>query len=136
MLNVGPLKLLTKICSSDAPSAAVDGLALSSLYPSLLSRLEDLAGRDDVKSGPFVETRKMAQACLANLKTAPEAAAAGEVSPRHVALSSDRPCHVCHKDDPNGMQLCSRCRQTRYCSVTCQRSDWPAHKKTCKTKPS
>lgn len=27
--------------------------------------------------------------------------------------------------------FCSKCRTTRYCSLECQRADWPLHKKAC-----
>ena len=30
------------------------------------------------------------------------------------------------------MQKCSVCKSARYCSVECQRADWPSHKKCCK----
>lgn len=33
----------------------------------------------------------------------------------------------------NGLQRCSRCRSAWYCSTACQKADWKAHKKDCKT---
>ncbi|KAJ6488875.1 hypothetical protein C8R45DRAFT_993073 [Mycena sanguinolenta] len=45
-------------------------------------------------------------------------------------------CAGCHDDktgaDDFEMNKCSGCQLTRYCSVSCQRSDWPRHKKMCK----
>lgn len=32
-----------------------------------------------------------------------------------------------------GTKLCTRCRSVRYCGVTCQNVDWPAHKRFCLT---
>jgi hypothetical protein len=39
-------------------------------------------------------------------------------------------CAAC--GSPHHLQLCGRCKATRYCSRTCQREDWKLHKKTCK----
>ncbi|KAJ7921411.1 hypothetical protein B0H13DRAFT_154613 [Mycena leptocephala] len=56
--------------------------------------------------------------------------AAGFVAP----LSSS--CAGCHDDETGTaefeMNKCSGCQLTRYCSVSCQRGDWPRHKKMCK----
>ncbi|KAI0082906.1 hypothetical protein BDY19DRAFT_981727, partial [Irpex rosettiformis] len=42
-------------------------------------------------------------------------------------------CKYCKSSAHSGEKLmrCSRCKQTAYCSGTCQSSDWPTHKKTC-----
>jgi hypothetical protein len=32
------------------------------------------------------------------------------------------------------MQVCSRCKQSRYCSSACQKKDWAQHKKVCQKK--
>lgn len=39
-------------------------------------------------------------------------------------------CSKCQIVKP-GLKRCSRCRNVKYCSVDCQRSDWPAHKSAC-----
>ena len=47
-------------------------------------------------------------------------------------------CHFCSKSQAqiaDRLKRCERCRGVSYCSVQCQRSDWPAHKKVC-TKPT
>lgn len=38
-------------------------------------------------------------------------------------------CHRCGR--PSDKQ-CTRCKVRRYCSIECQRADWPAHKPHCK----
>lgn len=32
---------------------------------------------------------------------------------------------------PCGVRLCTRCRDAHYCSVDCQRADWPLHQHLC-----
>ncbi|KAJ6451827.1 hypothetical protein C8R47DRAFT_1169704 [Mycena vitilis] len=34
-----------------------------------------------------------------------------------------------------GVVTCRKCSQTNYCSVKCQRADWPIHKRTCGVTP-
>ncbi|EIN03763.1 hypothetical protein PUNSTDRAFT_146920 [Punctularia strigosozonata HHB-11173 SS5] len=49
-------------------------------------------------------------------------------------------CAGCKKDSTadvapwnnEGLMRCSGCKLTRYCGVSCQRQDWPSHKKFCK----
>jgi MYND finger len=44
-------------------------------------------------------------------------------------------CHHCSKinDDHGGKnKKCGQCKKVSYCSVECQRADWPKHKKACK----
>jgi len=46
-------------------------------------------------------------------------------------ISSKRAvCVNCLKENQS-MQKCSRCKTASYCSVTCQRADWPVHKNVC-----
>ncbi len=45
-------------------------------------------------------------------------------------LSVMQLCHVCRKDGVT--KLCAGCGAFRYCSVECQRVDWPIHKQECK----
>jgi len=40
----------------------------------------------------------------------------------------EKKCWVCGK--PNSMK-CSKCKAAAYCSVECQRTDWPSHKTKC-----
>ena len=41
-------------------------------------------------------------------------------------------CHKCEVAmDRNKLMTCSGCRGFRYCSVKCQRADWPTHKAGC-----
>ena len=35
----------------------------------------------------------------------------------------------------DGFQRCSRCRAVKYCSIDCQRADWPVHKRRCVAVP-
>ena len=41
-------------------------------------------------------------------------------------------CSVC--SSTSGTQKCGRCQLTPYCSTTCQKLDWPKHKKICKVR--
>ena len=34
-----------------------------------------------------------------------------------------------------GAKACARCHKARYCSAPCQKADWGAHKKACKSHP-
>ncbi|KAF2251398.1 hypothetical protein BU26DRAFT_592580 [Trematosphaeria pertusa] len=44
--------------------------------------------------------------------------------------TEDGLCAMCRE---TGARLCTGCRNIRYCSSTCQKSDWPIHKALCKT---
>ncbi|MBA2307110.1 Fic family protein [Candidatus Dependentiae bacterium] len=50
------------------------------------------------------------------------------------ALSmSDRFCSRCDQlESTNEFKSCSRCKKNIYCSVECQKQDWPTHKTYCK----
>ena len=39
-------------------------------------------------------------------------------------------CSKCEQNSEQ-LKLCSGCRNSRYCSITCQKADWPMHKITC-----
>lgn len=43
-------------------------------------------------------------------------------------------CSFCNKINTSGklLQVCSRCKSTRYCNAECQRGHWKTHKKRCK----
>ena len=45
-----------------------------------------------------------------------------------------RTCHVCSSVSEETMMACSRCGSVRYCSLACQRTDWPDHKAACREK--
>ena len=40
-------------------------------------------------------------------------------------------CRVCGKQDE--LKNCSRCKSVKYCSIECQRKDWPQHKGSCQS---
>ncbi|KAI0807509.1 hypothetical protein C8Q74DRAFT_1227877 [Fomes fomentarius] len=44
-------------------------------------------------------------------------------------------CACCERDETvnlgTALKKCSGCKLTRYCSVECQKKDWPRHKVTC-----
>ena len=50
---------------------------------------------------------------------------------RSVEQSSARRCARCRSTETAATLKCSRCRSAWYCSRSCQRSDWKAHKATC-----
>jgi len=48
-------------------------------------------------------------------------------------LAGKRSCAACGAHGLNvKLNVCSRCHKTYYCSVECQRKDWPKHKDPCK----
>ncbi|XP_060080993.1 uncharacterized protein LOC132560337 [Ylistrum balloti] len=47
------------------------------------------------------------------------------------SVAPNKVCVVCSKTG-NDVKTCSRCKQTNYCSRSCQRQDWPKHKQACK----
>jgi hypothetical protein len=44
-------------------------------------------------------------------------------------------CYLCHVAAPEGVTFsyCSACQSVMYCSKVCQKKDWKAHKKICKS---
>lgn len=53
--------------------------------------------------------------------------------PPRCAAAAAPPVHACaHCGKTTGLQRCSRCRATYYCSVACQHADWPRHKTVCR----
>lgn len=53
----------------------------------------------------------------------------GELSTVKAAKSQDRLCKACAKP---AIKFCGKCKEVYYCSADCQKTDWPAHKLTCK----
>ena len=47
---------------------------------------------------------------------------------------AEKVCANCDKAAADGIKLkvCTACKFVRYCSVDCQKSHWPLHKKACK----
>ncbi len=41
-------------------------------------------------------------------------------------------CNTCLEDENVDLKTCSRCHLMKYCSVQCQREDFPGHKKDCR----
>jgi len=41
-------------------------------------------------------------------------------------------CRVCEKKGSTKLKECSGCKGPRYCSIDCQKKDWPQHKTVCK----
>lgn len=42
--------------------------------------------------------------------------------------STEKRCCICNKPSTN---RCSKCKSRNYCSVECQKADWPSHKSVC-----
>lgn len=40
--------------------------------------------------------------------------------------------HSCNACGKSASKQCSRCKKVHYCSLECQKNDWPAHKQYCK----
>lgn len=47
-----------------------------------------------------------------------------------LSVAKREECRYCHLDQ--AMERCSACKVAHYCTVECQRKDWPEHKKICK----
>mmetsp|Transcript_5490 Transcript_5490/g.9084 ORF Transcript_5490/g.9084 Transcript_5490/m.9084 type:complete len:231 (-) Transcript_5490:7-699(-) len=47
---------------------------------------------------------------------------------------SNTKCNYCSRapTEKESFAVCSRCKSVRYCGKSCQRSDWPSHKKQCR----
>ncbi|KAK7755038.1 hypothetical protein SLS62_002853 [Diatrype stigma] len=47
-------------------------------------------------------------------------------------------CAVCDKAGGEGIEIkkCGRCKSRAFCSVACQRQDWPSHKAACNAQRS
>eukprot|EP01104_Vermistella_antarctica_P004528 TRINITY_DN1496_c1_g1_i2.p1 TRINITY_DN1496_c1_g1~~TRINITY_DN1496_c1_g1_i2.p1 ORF type:complete len:223 (+),score=26.96 TRINITY_DN1496_c1_g1_i2:654-1322(+) len=57
------------------------------------------------------------------------------VVPNLFQIDIVRQCDRCLRHpSERSLLLCTRCRGTRYCTVSCQKADWNRHKKTCKKK--
>jgi len=62
------------------------------------------------------------------------------MSHKDVGSSPSSPlCRACGSSgfssggEEHKLRLCARCRAASYCSVECQRRDWPAHKLVCRS---
>ena len=45
------------------------------------------------------------------------------------SLFTEKNCHTC--SNPIATKQCGQCNITVYCSLECQKIDWPRHKQTC-----
>lgn len=52
-----------------------------------------------------------------------------EAELQSVPFDSQKICYTCMASIH--LRKCTRCREIRYCSVECQREDWPEHKELC-----
>ena len=43
-------------------------------------------------------------------------------------INEGMPCRICKK---NATKKCGKCKETFYCSLDCQKKDWPDHKTIC-----
>ena len=58
-------------------------------------------------------------------------ASSNQASPEFLAACGAEPCRQCGKYD--SLRACSRCKNVKYCSVSCQKLDWKkGHKAECR----
>ncbi len=76
------------------------------------------------------------RAAAARVRAAAAAAAAALVPTPAPQPTRQKCCAQCGQEKPEGtkLKMCGRCRQARYCSETCQTTDWPQHKLSCNPK--
>ena len=75
---------------------------------------------------------------ILQFKEPAEPSAAVSDPPRSTAqASTDQSCVVCSKAQeslPEPLKRCAACKAVVYCSIACQKVDWPTHKKVCSHK--
>jgi len=57
-------------------------------------------------------------------------------TPRFTLSRAPNVCITCKASAESKLQVCSRCRLSKYCSAACQKKNWPIHKLTCIKRPA
>ena len=110
----------TVIATATATATATDGVE------------EKEHGEDGEEEG---ETPQREQREVPSNKHAATAFASAPIAPTSPTKKvRSRTCHVCSSISEETMMACARCGGVRYCSLACQRTDWPDHKAACREK--
>jgi hypothetical protein len=98
------------------------------LCPTLWSNIQRLSAECNVSASPRFMSRQSQEDILGlSVKSNKENKT---WTPPTSKLVSE--CASCKKTREKRFSHCSQCKMTFYCSVSCQRQDWPQHKLHCK----
>jgi hypothetical protein len=89
-------------------------------------------GNVDIADGDGCTVRQMLFTTIKRI--VPEFIKILETEDKRRAAKGDACCKLCGREDKK-LLLCGRCKRARYCQPpgrTCQKTDWPSHKKECK----
>ncbi|KAJ7025593.1 hypothetical protein C8F04DRAFT_1128054 [Mycena alexandri] len=90
----------------------------------------------DAAIGPCADKLRAVDAEMARMSGLPPTGSLPPVpKPKGTKFPMSSSCAVCNNETSESrksLKQCAKCQLTRYCSVECQRSDWPRHKACCK----
>jgi hypothetical protein len=103
-----------------APAEPAKHLTLIDSVPAVAAAVSDPA--TEIAAAPLLGSPADSSQLHA-MSAAPSVASPAAASPAF-------PCSAADCSSP-GVNICTRCRASRYCSQACQKRDWPAHKRDC-----